>query len=56
MEQLEPKEVECFKDQLQGIIKPYQQEQNQRQKKSDFLAKCVRCIEKNDFFQLARLS
>lgn len=55
MEQSESKEVECFKDQLQEIIKPYQQEQNRRQKKSDFLVKCVRCIEKNDFFQLDEL-
>ncbi len=57
MEQLElkEKEVEHFKDQLQEIIKPYQQEQNRRQKKSDFLKKCVRCIEKNDFFQLDEL-
>ena len=55
MEQLGSKEVECFKDQLQEIIKPYQQEQNRRQKKSDFLVKCVRCIEKNDFFQLDEL-
>lgn len=52
---LESTEVECFKDQLQEIIKPYQQEQNRRQKKYDFLAKCVRCIEKNDFFQLDEL-
>lgn len=55
MEQLELNEVESFKAQLQEIIKPYQQEQNRRQKKSDFLAKCVRCIEKNDFFQLDEL-
>src|SRR5277367_3987014 len=55
MEQLESKEIEGFKDQLQEVIKPYQQEQNRRQKKSDFLAKCVRCIEKNDFFQLDEL-
>jgi len=55
MEQLESTAVESFKDQLQEIIKPYQQEQNQRQKKSDFLAKCIRCIEKNDFFQLDEL-
>lgn len=55
MEQLESQAVECFKDQLQEIIKPYQQEQNRRQKKSDFLTKCVRCIEKNDFFQLDEL-
>lgn len=53
--QLESKELECLKEQLQEVIKPYQQEQNQRQKKSDFLAKCVRCMEKNDFFQLDEL-
>lgn len=59
MQQLEPQlelnELECFKDQLQEVIKPYQQEQNRRQKKSEFLIKCVRCIEKNDFFQLDEL-
>ncbi len=53
--EVESKAVECFKEELQNIIKPYQQEQNQRQKKSDFLTKCVRCIEKNDFFQLDEL-
>ncbi len=55
MEQLKQPDIECFKDQLQDLIKPYQQEQNQRQKKSDFLKKCVNCIEKNDFFQLEDL-
>lgn len=55
VEVLESTEMECFKDQLQEVIKPYQQEQNRRQKKSDFLKKCVRCIEKNDFFQLDEL-
>lgn len=57
MEQLELKEIECCKDQLQVMIKPYQQEQNRRQKKSDFLKKCVQCLEKNDidFFQLDEL-
>ena len=55
MECLESKEIESFKDQLQEIIKPYQQEQNRRQKKSDFLKKCVQCIENNDFFQLDEL-
>ena len=53
--QLDVQEVECFKDQLREIIKPYLQEQNRRKKKLDFLAKCVRCIEKNDFFQLDEL-
>ena len=59
MEQLElqkPNELECFKDQLQEIIKPYQQEQNRRQKRFDFLKKCVQCIEKNDFFQMFLLN
>jgi len=55
MELLAPNEVECFKNQLQEIIKPYQQEQNRRQKRSDFLKKCIQCIEKNDFFQLDEL-
>jgi hypothetical protein len=54
MEQPESK-TKCLKDQLQEIIDPYQQEQSRRQKKSDFLAKCVRCIEKDDFFQLDEL-
>lgn len=55
MAQLDSKEIECLKDQLQEMIKPYQQEQNRRQKKSEFLKNCVRCIEKNDFFQLDEL-
>ena len=55
MEQLASQEIECFKDQLQDLLKPYQQEQNQRQKKADFLKQCIRCIEKNDFFQLDEL-
>lgn len=44
-----------LKDQLQEIVKPYQQEQNRRQKKADFLKTCVKSIEKNDFFQLDEL-
>jgi len=55
MEQLELKEIEVAKDQLQEILKPYQQELNRRQKKSDFLVKCVRCIKSNNFFQLDEL-
>lgn len=54
-QQSELTEIECFKDQLQEIIKPYQQEQNRRQKKSDFLQRCLRCVEKSDFFQLEEL-
>lgn len=52
---LESKELETYKVQLQELIKPYQLEQNRREKKSEFLKKCVRSIEKNDFFQLEEL-
>lgn len=55
MEQVESKEIEDVKNQLQEMIKPFQYEQNLRQKKSDFLKKCVRSIEKGDFFQLDEL-
>jgi hypothetical protein len=47
--------VEEAKNQLEGLIKPFQQEQNQRQKKSDFVKKCIQCLEKDDFFQLDEL-
>ena len=43
---------EEFKSQLKEIVKPFQQEQKRQQKKSDFIEKCIQCIEKNDFFQL----
>lgn len=47
--------VEDTKIQLEEIVKPFQQEQNQRQKKTDFIKKCVQSIDKNDFFQLDEL-
>lgn len=52
---LEIASIEDARNQLEEILKPFQQEQNQRQKKSDFLKKCIQCIEKNDFFQLDEL-
>ena len=52
---LEMTSVEEAKNQLEELVKPFQQEQNQRQKKSDFVKKCIQCIEKNDFFQLDEL-
>lgn len=56
MEQLELQPeltgIDSLKEQLQEVIKPYVQEQNRRQKKADFLTKCMRAVEKNDFFQL----
>lgn len=47
--------LEDVKNQLGEIVKPFQQEQTRRQKKSDFVKKCMQCIEKNDFFQLDEL-
>lgn len=47
--------IEDVKNQLEEIVKPFQEEQNKRQRKSEFLKKCVACIEKNDFFQLREL-
>lgn len=55
MEQIESKDIESFKDQLHEIVKPYQQEQNRRQKKTDFLKTCIKSLEKNDFFHLDEL-
>jgi len=55
MSLLETTSIEDAKNQLEAIVKPFQQEQNQRQKKSDFVKKCMQCIEKNDFFQLDEL-
>lgn len=52
---LEIGNVEDVKNQLEEIIKPFQQEQIRRQKKSDFVKKCIQSIEKNDFFQLDEL-
>ena len=47
--------VEEAKHRLGEIVKPFQQELNRQQKKSDFIKKCIQCMEKNDFFQLDEL-
>ena len=47
--------VEDAKHHLGEIVKPFQHELNRRQKKSDFIKKCIQSIEKNDFFQLDEL-
>lgn len=47
--------VEDAKYHLGKIIKPFQQDLNRRQKRFDFIKKCIQCIEKNDFFQLDNL-
>jgi hypothetical protein len=48
-------DLEEAKNQLTEIMKPFQSEQTQRQKKSDFIKKCILCIDKNDFFQIDEL-
>lgn len=55
MNLLELTSVEETKSQLEELVKPFQQEQNRRQKKADFVKKCIQCVEKNDFFQLDEL-
>lgn len=55
IEELEEISVEFSKNQLEEIVKPFQQAQNQRQKKAEFVKKCILCIDKNDFFQLDEL-
>ncbi len=52
---LDETRIEYARNQLEEVLKPFQQEQNRRQKKSDFLKKCILCIDKNDFFQLDEL-
>lgn len=55
MNLLEETSVEDAKNQLEELVKPFQQEQKQQQKKSEFVKKCILCVEKNDFFQLDEL-
>lgn len=55
IDHLEMTAIEHAKNRLEEILKPFVQEQNQRQKKSDFLKKCIVCVEKNDFFQIDEL-
>ena len=44
--------VEDAKRHLEESVKPFQQELNRRQKRFDFIKKCIQSLEKNDFFQL----
>ena len=43
------------KTELEELLKPFQQEQNRRQKKIEFFKKCVQSLDKNDFFSLDSL-
>lgn len=53
--QLDISTIDEVNSQLETVLKPYQQEQNRRQKKIDFVKKCIQSVNKNDFFQLDEL-
>lgn len=55
MDVMEMANLEDVKNQLEEILKPFQQEQARRQKKSEFVKKCIQSIEKGDFFELDEL-
>ena len=40
---------------LNNILKPFQQELNRGQRLADFLKQCVRCLGRDDFLQLEEL-
>ena len=47
--------LEEVQESLSGLLRPYQQRQNQRQRMADFVRQCIRCAERDDFFQLDEL-
>ena len=49
MEQLEAINVACFTERLQEVLKPYQQEQNLRQKKLIFCKPALNALKKMIF-------
>ncbi len=40
---------------LSEVVRPYQQRLNRRQRMADFVRQCMRCADRNDFFQLDEL-
>ncbi|MBF0353548.1 MAG: hypothetical protein HQM11_21155 [SAR324 cluster bacterium] len=54
MEQ-QPSFLEQIRTELNEIAKPYQQQQNQRKRRLDVIAQCIRCTEKDDFLTLDTL-
>ena len=47
--------LEQMQENLTAVLRPYQQQQNRRQRMADFVKQCIRCAERNDFFQLDEL-
>jgi hypothetical protein len=42
-------------DNLNNILRPFQQELNRGQRLADFIKTCVRCLDRNDYLQLEEL-
>ena len=42
-------------EELNGILRPFQQELNRGQRVADFLKQCIRCVGRDDFLQLDEL-
>ena len=47
--------LEQMQERLTDVVRPYQLQQNRRQRIADFVKQCVRCAGRNDFFQLDEL-
>ena len=47
--------LEEVQENLADLLRPYQQRLNKRQRMADFVRQCIRCAERNDFFQLDEL-
>ncbi len=47
--------LEHIQEKLTGVVGPYQQQQNRRQRMVNLVKQCIRCAARNDFFQLDEL-
>ena len=47
--------LEEMQEELSEVLRPYQQRLNRRQRMADFVRQCIRCADRNDFFQLDEL-
>jgi len=47
--------IEAVREDLSGVLKPYQKQLNQQQHMADFVRSCIRNAERDDFFQLDEL-
>lgn len=47
--------LEHIQEKLTDVVRPYQQQQNRRQRMVDLIKQCIRCAARDDFFQLDEL-